>query len=65
MPGFNLLVFENKFGVGVVGGAKELLFYFLHNNFILLCSKNSHNPNSNVERLQVPIKAEAKVELLG
>nr|XP_020653631.1 integrin alpha-IIb [Pogona vitticeps] len=30
-----------------------------------LRSKNSHNPNSNVERLQVPVKADAKLELLG
>ncbi|KAJ7313474.1 hypothetical protein JRQ81_004877 [Phrynocephalus forsythii] len=35
-------------------------------SFVLqLRSKNSHNPNSNVERLQVPVKAEAKMELLG
>ncbi|XP_058039830.1 integrin alpha-IIb isoform X2 [Ahaetulla prasina] len=34
--------------------------------FVLqLKSKNSQNPNSNIERLQVPLKVDAQVELFG
>ncbi|KAJ6660498.1 hypothetical protein lerEdw1_017495 [Lerista edwardsae] len=54
------IIVDVELGVSQLEEANDTIDFTLQ-----LRSKNSKNPNSNVERVQVPVKADSKMTLLG